>query len=108
MATSGDDLATGAAEERDPAERRRLLASLAVPAGLCATCVHLRLIASPRSVFVRCGLAASDPAFPRYPALPVTRCAGYRPLPEPLPSMPDVGDDTDVERIPDRGRNVDL
>jgi hypothetical protein len=69
----------GGAEE--PSERRRLLARLAVPPGLCAACIHLQLLASPRSVFVRCGLAATDPAFPRYPALPVTRCAGYRPLP---------------------------
>jgi hypothetical protein len=61
------------------AERRRLLARLAVQPGLCAGCVHLRLLASPRSVFVRCGLADSDPAFPRYPALPVVRCAGFRP-----------------------------
>jgi hypothetical protein len=61
------------------AERRRLLARLAVQPGLCAACVHLQLPASPRSVFVRCGLAESDPAFPRYPALPVLRCAGYRP-----------------------------
>jgi hypothetical protein len=92
MPTSGDDTTAGAGEtgdaaerdptERDPAERRRLLSRLATPAGLCATCVHLRLLASPRSVFVRCGLAATDPAFPRYPALPVTSCAGYRPLPE--------------------------
>ncbi|MBV8201910.1 MAG: hypothetical protein JOZ15_14925 [Acidobacteria bacterium] len=64
------------------AERRRLLARLAAPPGLCAACVHLRLVASPRSVFVRCGLAATDPAFPRYPPLPVVRCAGYQPLPQ--------------------------
>jgi hypothetical protein len=75
-AAGGDELAM--------AERRRLLARLATPPGLCASCVHLRLLASPRSVFVRCGLAATDPAFPRYPALPVLRCAGYRPLPEPI------------------------
>jgi hypothetical protein len=65
------------------AERRRLLARLAVQPGLCAGCVHLRLLASPRSVFVRCGLADSDPAFARYPALPVLRCAGFRPLAAP-------------------------
>jgi hypothetical protein len=65
-------------DDEEPAARRRLLDRLAAPPGLCATCVHLRLIASPRSVFVRCGLAATDPAFPRYPALPVVRCAGYR------------------------------
>jgi hypothetical protein len=73
MATNDDD-------------RSLLLARLTVPAGLCAACVHLRLLASPRSVFVRCGLAATDPTFPRYPALPVTRCAGYRPLPELPPA----------------------
>jgi hypothetical protein len=70
-------------DEPAMAERRRLLARLAAPPGLCAGCVHLRLLAAPRSVFVRCGLAATDPAFPRYPALPVLRCAGYRQLPAP-------------------------
>jgi hypothetical protein len=60
-------------------ERRRLLARLGASPGLCAECVHLNLIASPRSVFVRCGLAATDSAFPRYPALPVVSCPGYRP-----------------------------
>jgi hypothetical protein len=72
----------GVDEQAAAAERRRLLARLAAPPGLCASCVHLRLLASPRSVFVRCGLAATDPAFPRYPALPVVSCAGYRALPE--------------------------
>ena len=66
---------------KSTSERRRLLDRLAVQPGLCAGCLHLRLLASPRSVFVRCGLADSDPAFPRYPALPVLRCAGFRPLP---------------------------
>lgn len=80
-APEGGDAASG--DEQAEAERRRLLACLATPPGLCAGCVHLRLLASPRSVFVRCGLAAADPAFPRYPALPVIRCAGYRQLPEP-------------------------
>lgn len=59
------------------AEDRRLLERLAAPPGLCATCVHLRLAASPRSVFVRCGLADTDPRFPRYPPLPVLACSGY-------------------------------
>ncbi|HEY0782934.1 MAG TPA: hypothetical protein VGE98_10790 [Thermoanaerobaculia bacterium] len=62
------------------AEERERLARLAVPAGLCATCHHLRVLASPRSVFVRCGLAVSDPSFPRYPGLPVLRCRGYEPV----------------------------
>ncbi|HEY9422126.1 MAG TPA: hypothetical protein VIW92_11985 [Thermoanaerobaculia bacterium] len=60
-------------------EERGLLGRLNVPAGLCATCVHVRLLASKRSVFVRCGLAASDPRFPRYPGLPVVACSGYEP-----------------------------
>jgi hypothetical protein len=67
-------------EERNATEEeRRLLERLAVPPGLCATCEHLRLLASRRSVFVRCGLAAVDARFPKYPPLPVTACAGYRP-----------------------------
>jgi hypothetical protein len=67
-------------EERSATdEERRLLERLAVPPGLCATCEHLRLLASRRSVFVRCGLAATDPRFPRYPGLPVVACGGYQP-----------------------------
>lgn len=72
--------ADGVAADGEAAERRELLARLAVHPGLCAACAHLRLLASARSVFVRCGLAATDPAFPRYPALPVLRCDGFRPL----------------------------
>ncbi|HSG41261.1 MAG TPA: hypothetical protein VLE27_16595 [Thermoanaerobaculia bacterium] len=60
-------------------DERGMLSRLRVPAGLCATCVHLRLLASKRSVFVRCGLAATDPRFPRYPGLPVVACPGYQP-----------------------------
>jgi hypothetical protein len=59
-------------------EDRRLLDRLAAPPGLCATCEHLRLAASPRSVFVRCALAETAPRFPRYPPLPVMACGGYR------------------------------
>lgn len=69
-------------EERNATdEERRLLEKLAVPPGLCATCEHLRLLASRRSVFVRCGLAAADPRFPKYPPLPVRACLGYRSQP---------------------------
>ena len=54
-----------------------LLKRLPAPLGLCATCEHLRLVASSRSVFVRCGLAEVEPAFPRYPPIPVVACPGY-------------------------------
>ena len=48
------------------------------PPGLCEACRHSRVITSARgSVFRLCQLSAVDPAFPRYPALPVVRCRGY-------------------------------
>ncbi len=47
-------------------------------AGLCAACANLQVLRSKRSVFVRCSLADSDPAFPRYPQLPIYRCLGFR------------------------------
>lgn len=47
-------------------------------AGLCSRCSHSRRISSSRgSQFILCGLAASDPAFHRYPRLPVVECAGF-------------------------------
>jgi hypothetical protein len=55
-----------------------LLERLPAHPGLCAGCFHRRLLASARSVFLRCGLADDDPRFPRYPRLPVVACAGYR------------------------------
>jgi len=62
----------------EPAPGDPRLGRLAVHPGLCASCVHLRLADSGRSVFVRCGLADSDPRFARYPRLPVAACSGHR------------------------------
>ena len=45
--------------------------------GLCGRCVYRELLSSKRSVFLRCGLAATDARFPRYPPLPVMRCSGF-------------------------------
>lgn len=45
--------------------------------GLCATCRNARVLASPSSLFLRCAVAEVDPAFPRYPRLPVVECSGY-------------------------------
>ena len=56
---------------------RSALRSLPAPPGLCATCVHLELVGSRSSVFVRCALSDRDPRFPRYPPLPVHRCSGF-------------------------------
>jgi hypothetical protein len=48
--------------------------------GLCARCRNARRVESDRgSVFYRCALADQDPRFPKYPRLPVVRCAGYEP-----------------------------
>jgi hypothetical protein len=54
-----------------------LLARLGADPGLCLRCVHRELLSAKRSVFLRCGLAATDARFPRYPPLPVLRCAGF-------------------------------
>ena len=47
-------------------------------AGLCAACRHSRLITTTRgSEFRLCERSATEPAYPRYPALPVVRCQGF-------------------------------
>jgi hypothetical protein len=52
-----------------------------VSVGLCASCLHHRQVVSGRgSRFHLCELSKSDEAYPRYPGLPVLRCAGYTPL----------------------------
>ena len=49
-------------------------------AGLCADCVYGKRIGSARgSVFYLCGRSAIDPAFSKYPRLPVVQCSGYTP-----------------------------
>jgi hypothetical protein len=48
------------------------------PAGLCDTCAHQKLIRTGRgSVFSMCERSKSDPAYPKYPRLPVRECPGY-------------------------------
>jgi hypothetical protein len=50
--------------------------------GLCASCRFADVITSSRgSIFYLCTLSATDPSFPRYPALPVLSCRGYTPKP---------------------------
>ena len=50
----------------------------AIPAGLCDSCRHARIITSDRgSRFVMCELSKTDLTFPRYPPLPVLTCRGY-------------------------------
>jgi hypothetical protein len=70
-----------AAENKSRAQRNRAAGALrndSERVGLCADCAHCRRIESSRgAVFYLCGLSATDPAFPKYPPLPVTRCSGY-------------------------------
>ena len=48
--------------------------------GLCVACLHGRPIRSARgSSFWLCRRSATDPAFPRYPGLPVVACRGFEP-----------------------------
>lgn len=54
------------------------LADAGARAGLCETCRHARVLASRTSLFLRCGLAETDPRFPRYPPLPVLACRGWQ------------------------------
>jgi hypothetical protein len=48
-------------------------------AGLCAACRWAAVHASARATYLRCRRAETDPAYPRYPRLPVLACAGYEP-----------------------------
>jgi hypothetical protein len=50
-------------------------------AGLCDNCRHQQLVPNTRgSVFSLCLRSRTEPErFPRYPRLPVSKCAGYEP-----------------------------
>jgi hypothetical protein len=48
--------------------------------GLCDSCRHQRLVPNSRgSVFSLCERSRDDPAYPRYPRLPVAVCPGHEP-----------------------------
>jgi hypothetical protein len=48
--------------------------------GLCDGCRHQRLVPNTRgSVFSLCERSRTDPAYPRYPPIPVLSCAGFEP-----------------------------
>ena len=51
-----------------------------IRAGLCDRCRYQRVITNTRgSAFSLCELSKEDPRFPKYPRIPVARCAGYQP-----------------------------
>jgi hypothetical protein len=45
--------------------------------GLCSNCRHCQVVSGERSTFYLCRRSQTDPAYPRYPRLPVTSCAGH-------------------------------
>ena len=49
-------------------------------AGLCSDCLHARTIESAKgSSFLLCQRSTTDPAYPKYPRLPVLSCPGHQP-----------------------------
>jgi hypothetical protein len=62
----------------DPPDREQARRQPAVTSGLCASCVHARVIASDRgSRFLLCERSKTDPSYRRFPPLPVVRCEGH-------------------------------
>jgi hypothetical protein len=54
--------------------------SRAPRAGLCDRCAHQQLVHNTRgSTFSLCRRSREDPAYPRYPPIPVLECPGYTP-----------------------------
>ena len=50
------------------------------PAGLCDRCRHQRIVRNTRgSRFSLCRRSVDDPAYPRYPPVPVLACPGFEP-----------------------------
>ncbi len=53
----------------------------APPPGLCGSCANVRIVQTRKgSRFFLCQLSETDPRFPKYPPIPVLRCAGYVPV----------------------------
>lgn len=58
------------------------------PIGLCATCIHCRIVQSARSTFYMCMRSIADDRFAKYPRLPVLHCVGYQTLAADEPPDP--------------------
>lgn len=54
----------------------------APPAGLCNLCRHQRIVGNTRgSRFSLCERSRTDPAFAKYPPIPVVECRGFEARP---------------------------
>jgi hypothetical protein len=57
---------------------------MATGAGLCDTCVHQQIVRNTRgSSFSLCRRSRTEPAYPKYPPLPVVACPGHEPRAQP-------------------------
>jgi len=53
---------------------------MGIGAGLCDSCRHQQVVGNTRgSTFSLCRRSRTQPAFPRYPRVPVRACAGHDP-----------------------------
>ena len=57
--------------------------------GLCATCLHCRIVPSARATFYLCSRSFVDDRFRKYPPLPVIRCIGYERAADTVPPGPE-------------------
>jgi hypothetical protein len=49
-------------------------------AGLCDACRHQQVVGTTRgTAYSLCLRSKTDPAYPKYPRLPVLRCPGFEP-----------------------------
>ncbi len=63
-----------------------------LPYGVCSQCLHVKLLTSDKgSVFMQCQRGLTDARFPKYPRLPVLRCAGFVALAKPSVASPASG-----------------
>lgn len=49
-------------------------------AGLCGPCAWSRRVMAAASTFTMCTRGLTDPAYAKYPVLPVMACRGYEPV----------------------------
>jgi hypothetical protein len=52
------------------------------PPGLCGGCRHAHRVSTRGGVYHRCTRSLAEPAYIRYPKLPMLSCPGFERLPE--------------------------
>ena len=55
--------------------------------GLCRRCIYGRQVPAGRMLYWMCERSLTDPAYDKYPRLPVLACPGYEPRPEREPPV---------------------